>query len=65
MTTTAPLSQHVENLIVSPDALLRFAHADFFYDVGREAEKKMGHRAGANAYVIKPNVSHMLGSIVG
>ena len=35
----------------------------FFSVVGREADKKMGHRAGANAYVIKPDISHLLGSI--
>ena len=43
-------------------ALLRFAHADSFLSgAGREADKKMGHQAGANAYVIKPDVSHLLG----
>ena len=35
----------------------------FFSGAGREADKKMGHQAGANAYVIKPDVSHLLGSI--
>ena len=35
----------------------------FFSGAGREDDKKMGHQAGANAYVIKPDVSHLLGSI--
>ena len=36
----------------------------FFSGAGCEADKKMGHQAGANAYVIKPDISHLLGSIV-
>ena len=35
----------------------------FFSGAGCEADKKMGHQAGANAYVIKPDISHLLGSI--
>ena len=35
----------------------------FFSGAGREADKKMGHQAGANAYVIKPDVRNLLGSI--
>ena len=35
----------------------------FFSGAGCEADKKMGHQAGANAYVIKPDVSHLLASI--
>ena len=35
----------------------------FFSGAGCEADKKMGQQAGANAYVIKPDVSHLLGSI--
>ena len=35
----------------------------FFSGAGCEADKKMGHQAGANAYVIKPDVSHLFGSI--
>ncbi|HET6853733.1 MAG TPA: hypothetical protein VFH46_15635 [Pyrinomonadaceae bacterium] len=37
----------------------------FFSGAGRGTDKKMGHQAGTNAYVIKPDVSHLLGSIVG
>ena len=35
----------------------------FFSGASREADKKMGHQAGANAYVIKPDVNCLLGSI--
>ena len=35
----------------------------FFSGAGCDADKKMGHQAGANAYVIKPDISHLLGSI--
>ena len=35
----------------------------FFTGAGCEADMMMGHEAGANAYVIKPNISHLLGSI--
>ena len=35
----------------------------FFSGAGCEADKKMGREAGANAYVIKPDISHLLGSI--
>ena len=35
----------------------------FFSGAGGEADKKMGQQAGANAYVIKPDVSNLLGSI--
>ena len=35
----------------------------FFSGAGYEADKKMGHQAGANAYVIKPDISQLLGSI--
>ena len=35
----------------------------FFSGSGREADKKMGQQAGANAYVIKPDIRHLLGSI--
>ena len=35
----------------------------FFSGAGHEADQKMAHQAGANAYVIKPNVRHLLGSI--
>ena len=35
----------------------------FFSGAGREDDNKMGPQAGANAYVIKPDVSHLLGSI--
>jgi DNA-binding response OmpR family regulator len=35
----------------------------FFSGAGCEADKKMGHQAGANAYVIKPDISLLLGSI--
>ena len=35
----------------------------FFSGAGCEADKKMGQEAGANAYVLKPDVSHLLGSI--
>ena len=34
-----------------------------FFSAGCEADKKMGHQAGANAYVIKPDIRHLLGSI--
>ncbi|HET6853189.1 MAG TPA: response regulator [Pyrinomonadaceae bacterium] len=33
----------------------------FLSRASREADKKMGHQAGTNAYVIKPDVSHLLG----
>ena len=35
----------------------------FFSGAGCEADKKMGHQAGANAYVIKPDIGLLLGSI--
>ena len=35
----------------------------FFSGAGCEADKKMGQQAGANAYVIKPDISHLLASI--
>ena len=35
----------------------------FFSGAACEADKKMGREAGANAYVIKPDISHLLGSI--
>ena len=35
----------------------------FFSGSGREADQSMGQQAGANAYVIKPDVRHLLGSI--
>ena len=35
----------------------------FFSGAGCEAEKTMGQKAGANAYVIKPDISHLLESI--
>ena len=35
----------------------------FFSGAGCEADKQMAREAGANAYVIKPDVSHLLGSI--
>ena len=35
----------------------------FFSGAGGETDKKMGHQAGANAYVIKPDVRQLLGSI--
>ena len=35
----------------------------FFSGAGRDTDKKMGHQAGANDYVIKPDISHLLGSI--
>ena len=35
----------------------------FFSGAGCDADTKRGHEAGANAYVIKPDVSHLLGSI--
>ena len=35
----------------------------FFSGAGCDADKKMGHQAGANAYVIKPDIRHLLGSI--
>ena len=35
----------------------------FFSGVGRDADKKRSHDVGANAYVIKPDISHLLGSI--
>ena len=35
----------------------------FFSGSGSEVDKRRGHEAGANAYVIKPDVSHLLGSI--
>ena len=35
----------------------------FFSGAGRQTDKKMGHQAGANAYVIKPDISQLLGSI--
>jgi DNA-binding response OmpR family regulator len=35
----------------------------FFSGAGCDADKKMGHEAGANAYVIKPNIRHLLGTI--
>ena len=35
----------------------------FFSGAGRDADKKLGQQAGANAYVIKPDVTNLLGSI--
>lgn len=35
----------------------------FFSGAGHEADKKMGREAGANAYVIKPDIIQLLGSI--
>ena len=35
----------------------------FFSGAGCDADKKMGHEAGANAYIIKPDVRHLLGTI--
>lgn len=35
----------------------------FFSGAGCDADTKMGHEAGANAYVLKPDVNHLLGSI--
>ena len=35
----------------------------FFSGAGCEAEQTMGQKAGANAYVIKPDISHLLESI--
>ena len=35
----------------------------FFSGSVSEADRKMSHQAGANAYVIKPDISHLLGSI--
>lgn len=35
----------------------------FFSGAGRETDKKMGREAGANAYVTKPDIRHLLGSI--
>ena len=35
----------------------------FFSGAGCEADKKMGHQAGADAYVIKPDVRHLLETI--
>jgi DNA-binding response OmpR family regulator len=35
----------------------------FFSGAGREVDRKRGHDAGANAYVLKPDVTHLLGSI--
>jgi len=35
----------------------------FFSGAGCDADKKMGYQAGANDYVVKPDVPHLLGSI--
>lgn len=35
----------------------------FFSGSGCEADRKMGREAGANAYVLKPDISRLLGSI--
>ena len=35
----------------------------FFSGAGYETDKKMGREAGADAYVIKPDITHLLGSI--
>lgn len=36
----------------------------FFSGAGYDADKKMGYQAGANDYVVKPDVPHLLGSIM-
>ena len=35
----------------------------FFSGAGCEADKKMGYQAGADDYIVKPDVPHLLGSI--
>jgi|GEM_PF-2598432 len=35
----------------------------FFSGAGCDADKKMGYQAGANDYVVKPDVPHLVGSI--